>query len=221
MGNKVLMAISVVALVFIFIRQSLLNIPEGLPFGEELGEFLYDASVGYLITYWFFYLTVYRIERRDKENVYRFVNRRCVQIVITLEEFIKELTDNTPSAILSNEYLSTGQLQIQDFKNILRVLPHHNYINRFNQKFEQMTWCDYFYNINDKIISYIRDIFLLMPHLETDDIALFTEIYDSRYLETVQNIDLSDCADLEFLSTDLHELYIKIQALKEKFGQTN
>jgi hypothetical protein len=53
----------------LLINFPLSRIPEKVKYGYELGRFVYDISIGYIVAYIFFYLVVFSKEEKDRRNV--------------------------------------------------------------------------------------------------------------------------------------------------------
>jgi hypothetical protein len=215
--NDWLKIVSVIAIVIIFLRQFILyNVPEIVPFGEELGELLYDSCVGYLVTYWFYYLTVYRRDKQYNAKVYKFVKKRVTAI-------INDFNDLT-SRIYSNAF-ALHVINISDFekKESLRValglLNPSQESGVLDGTFTPLLWGEFIKLRANQIERSLRDIFIFVPYLEYEDIEIFSEIYSSNCLEIIKNIDLNKLDSLEFLADPIDDLNELIKKLKHRFPE--
>jgi hypothetical protein len=214
--NDWLKILSVLAIVIIFLRQFVLyNVPEFVPFGEELGELLYDSCVGYLITFWFYYLTVYLRDQNYKKRVYEFVARRAKEIVRDFNDLLQDLETfkNNQHQVKNIDLDSEYNLGL-----ILKLIDPSSASLRLNGAFQSITWGEFFKLKRNMIENALKDIFLFVPYLEEEDIQLFTNIYSSQFLALIKNIDLNKVQDLHFLSKVMWKFnddYIKV--LDNKF----
>lgn len=215
--NDWLIIFSLIALVIIFIRQFILyNVPEIVPFGEELGELLYDSCVGYLVTYWFYYLTVYVREKNYKKKVYKFVTKNVNSIIIDYDlllEKIKNVKNNNPA--LKEIELDNAH----NFSSVLIFIYPREMSGVLNGAFQEMSWGELFKLKRDNIERSLKDIFMFIPYLDSEDIELFTNMYKSNFLEHIRNLNLNRFDDLQFLGQQMWEFGEMIKILEGKFPQ--
>lgn len=67
---KLLFALFVFSLLAAFlIGVPLSKIPEAFKYGSEIGKIIYDISIGYVVSYIFFFLVVFLKDERDRNNI--------------------------------------------------------------------------------------------------------------------------------------------------------
>lgn len=206
---------AVIASVLIIIRQFILyDVPEFWRFGSELGDIIFDISIGYLVTYWFYYLTVYRREKQYKDNAYKLVNKRATYIVSSFNS-LKEKTYNTNKSMF--DVVGIKMITEYDFGQVLKIIKPTEFTGDLNSAFQPMTWSDYIVNTNHSIDRALKDIFIVIPYLEPEDIDLFTDLYSSEFLELTKNIPLNELADIGFLGNPMYKFDQLIKKVQERF----
>lgn len=58
------------------------KVPEIFEYGSKLGKYLYDISIGYIVSYIFFFLVVFLKEENDKKQVNERVSLQCSYLII-------------------------------------------------------------------------------------------------------------------------------------------
>jgi hypothetical protein len=215
--NYFLTMTSSFCIVIIFIRQFILyDTPEVIKVGHEFGELFFNISVGVLVTHWFYYLTIYRREKRYKDKAYKLVNKRTKSIVTSFHTLKSNIYEaNKPIFETIGIEMDTAY----NYGQILKFINPAKDSGKLDGAFQPMNWAVLITRANNRIEQAIKDIFIVMPHLEAEDIELFTDLYDSRYLETVNNIDLSGSSDIGFLGQDMYDFNIMIEKIESKFGK--
>jgi hypothetical protein len=213
--NVLLLGLSIFSVIIIFVRQFVLyDVHEFLPWGSEFGELMFNLCIGFLTTYWFYYLTVYLREMSYKKRVYKYVNKYVQSIIIEHNLLTTKVED------VKNKTLSLMDLEFcspEDYKNVLMFIYPNQKCGVLNGAFQEMNWGELFKLIRDQIDRNLKDIFIFTPYLDLEDIETLTNLYQCDFLEHVRNISLNEFDDLMFLGQQMHDMKILVEILKNKF----
>ena len=213
--NIVLLIISILAGIFIILKQFVLyNVPEWFEWGSEFGELLYDTSLGYLVTYWFFYLTVYRPEQEHKKRANAYVQVFAKKIALAYDSLKEDVVAQHSEALKLSEVEKGSKNEINII--LTRTKPG-NISPRMNNLFQPMTWADLFLTQRNQIERFLREITLVYNQLEPHQNEIITKMLSHDYLELIRNIPLEQLEDLQFLTQGMWEFGHLIEELKDEF----
>ncbi|MCM3359813.1 hypothetical protein [Psychrobacillus sp. MER TA 171] len=206
-----------VAILIIIMRQFILyDVPELFPIGQELGELLFNLSIGYLVTFWFYFLTVYRPEQEHKKRANAYAKEFVKKIVQAYESLIEDLIESQSSLV------STLQLNIDSKEAliaILKITDSTKLSPRMNNMFVPMTWADLFLNQRNQIERFLREITIVYGHLEPHQNEVITKMLSHHLLEHIRNIPLSTIQNLDFLAEGMWEFGTLVKELKKEFDE--
>lgn len=204
------------AICFIIIRQFFLyNVPEFFPQGFELGEIIFNLSISFIVTHWFYYLTVHRREKQYKEKAYKLVNNRASKIITSFNG-LKQSIHNATSPILDATGIEMDTAF--NYEQVLKFIYPDTFSGSYDSAFQPMAWKKRIITTNESIEKSLKDIFIVIPYLDSDDIELFTDLYSSEYLEKVNNTPLSGLSDLSFLGTPMFNFDEKIKVIEKRYN---
>ncbi|MFJ7731174.1 hypothetical protein ACIQXF_04695 [Lysinibacillus sp. NPDC097231] len=205
----------IISVLVILTRQLLLSVPERFYLGSEIGEVLFNLSIGYFVTYWFYYLTVHRTEKIHKKKAYKLVFTRANKIVSNFNSLKQSMFDaNLPIFQVAGIQMDNAY----NYEQVLKFITPSTYSNSFNGAFQPMTWNERILEANNSIENAVKDIFIVIPYLDPDDIELFTDLYSCEYFELTNNIELTTIEDIEFLGKPMYEAYEIIKKIEMKFA---
>ena len=182
--ERILFYLFLVSGSIIIIRTCLLGVHPIFTIGYETGTILYDLSIGYLISYIFYFLVVYTKEESNKRNVSEYIAKRTNYIVCTGLMILKGMRINSQTRHCSfpptrNEILSM----------LTKLDPTYAIVsikNRERVKNDTYTWPEYFKNciVRDSE-RFIGDLWLLLPYLETELIKILTDLKETLMFKAV------------------------------------
>ena len=215
--NKYLKIASVIAILIIAIRQFVLyDIPEYFFFGEELGELLFNLSIGYLVTFWFYYLTVYKPDQEHKSRANAYAKEFVKKIAIAYDSLIEDLSESK-SSLLNELHLNLeskeGLVVALKMTDSLEVSP------RMNSLMVSLTWADLFLSQRNQIERFLREITLVYGHLEPHQNEIITKLLSHPFLEIIRNMPLDKIENLDFIAIDMWEFGNLVKELKSEFLQ--
>lgn len=217
--HRNLIVISVIAVLIIIVRQFILyDVPEFFSLGQELGELLFNLCVGYLVTFWFYYLTVYRRESKYKIRVQKYV------------EVFVEKTVNAYDSLITN-LVETNQHKLQEvgvepyskegFKILFRLTEMNGFSPLLDRNFIQMTWAEYIKTQRNQIDKNLRECSIVFQHLDPDEINVITELISHELLEVLNNIPIEKFESIEAFSDLFFDMGEKIRNLEKAFLTDN
>lgn len=206
--------ISIFALLFIFLRQFVLNETlEIVSWGSEFGELIFNLSIGYLVTYWFYYLTVYRRELKYRNKSYILVKKRAMRIVLVFNTLKESMYQNDPVHIETGKNMDKKD----DYERILKSINPNENCPTLDGSFQHQTWAKSIETRRNIIEKSIEDIFIVSMYLDSEDIELFAELHTSKFLELTQVIDLRALNNLDFLAKPMYEFSEKVDIINDRF----
>lgn len=214
-SHRKLMALSVLAVLIIIGRQFILyNVPEFFLYGQELGELLFNLSIGYLVTFWFYYLTVYRTDQEHKKRANAYAKEFVNRIAQAYDSLIDDLVE-TYSTSVNQLQLNTDSKEALTF--MLKMTDSTQLSPRMNNLFIPMTWADLFLNQRNQIERFLREITIVYVHLEPHQNEVITKMLSHYFLEHIRNIPLDTIENLDFLADGMWEFGTLVKELKIEF----
>lgn len=213
--HNVLKGISVIAVITIFIRQFVLyDVPEFFEFGYELGELLFNLSIGFLVTFWFYYLTVYRRERNYKVRSRKYVEVFVNKVVIAYDNLINDLIESKQHVI--NE-LGIDPNSEKGFAVLLKLNKMGDISPTMDRNFVQMTWADYIKNQRNQIDSNLRECSIVFQYLDPEEIEVITVLISHELLEVLKNMPIETFESIEAFSDLFFDFGKKVRNLEKTF----
>lgn len=207
----------------ILINSPLSNIPEKFEYGSELGKFLYDISIGYLVSYFFFYLVVFLKEEKDTKHINYRVSLKSTFVIIDCYSLFDDIFHNTPNS--KNKFPPTFEevknacLHIDPFKSPVIQTGYNDQITT--------TWEWLLRKHREENLKLIEQITSL-PYIDSELLGLYIQIEDSQlYFEITNRVfpqhKVDHFKDGSFMDKALFDYFIIIQKLEgyvnEHFGE--
>lgn len=203
----------------------LLEIPEVVPWGAEFGAVFYKLCLSIMASYLFYFIVVHLKSQSDKENINAFVASKSYLVVREYQSQLISIKNESNSNVES-EYPTKDEIKIM-FKAInpkgespLNSVRLGNHVN----------WIQYMSYRNKRTQELIKNIFVIMPFLDSKLVRLLSEINYCNHFGHIEstlrfqfsNTDMSVWAELFYdysvLCKDLQEynekIYLKTQPNK-------
>lgn len=224
--NLILLSGSILAGFIIFLRQFILyDIPEYFSFGEELGELLFNLCVGYLVTYWFYYLTIYREEKKKSEFAFKFVKTRVNEIAHSLDSLLTSIykeQDETfyffyPEIHYFKTEIYSGSDTGLDF-SLSRLDLQSHYFKSEHDPILSWKWWEKFHKVTLNAIRLIGEIELYSENLDSEIDQLIKELLIDNFLKSMSNMNLSRINKIDFQAHSMCEFIVLVERLREKLN---
>lgn len=217
--HRNLKVISVIAALIIIVRQFVLyNVPEFFSFGQELGELLFNLCIGYLVTFWFYYLTVYRRERKYKIRVQKYVEVFARKTVNAYDSLISNLIESNQHILKEMGINPNSQ---KGFEILFRLTKMKNTSPMMDKNFVEMTWAEYIKTQRNQIDKNLRECSIVFQHLDPDEIKVITDLISHELLEVLQNMPIEMFDSIEAFSGLFFDMGQKIRKLEKVFLADN
>lgn len=162
--------------------------------------------------------TVLTARVSDKEELYKFVNRRVNLIVSNIDKLLNNMRKEWKVDISRNK--ATENII---HKVLNEINPNSKSPLAIGYREEYVTWIQYFLISKEQCMDNIKSIYNLIILLEPDLIKILLKIEDSlyfRHLEEINNQDIRKTNNLSFLTRGLTD-YIEIINELEQYRKDN
>ncbi len=161
------------AIVIISMRLIFINKKELFPFGAEFGNTLSSFSSGYIVSYIFYFLVVFRKSMNDKKNVSDYLIKYLSYITFQAYGDFNGLKINSQSKKL------TFPPSEDDLSIVFQKLhPVHSYCKQSNTS--RYNWKEYLKFVVVKTSNeYIAEVWQLLPYLDTELIRILNSLKES------------------------------------------
>lgn len=208
---------ALIAVLIIILRQFILyNVPEYFSFGQEVGELLFNLCIGYLVTFWFYYLTVYRPDQEHKKRANAYVKEFVKKIAQAYDSLIVDLKESHAPVVKSMLFNTDSKEALID---ILKVTDSTKLSPRMNNMFVPITWADLFLTQRNQIERFLREITIVYGHLEPQQNEVITKMLSHDFLELIRNIPLGSVRNLDFFADEMWEFGKLVKELKKEFNE--
>jgi len=203
----------IISLIMIILRIIFADTPELFKGGAIiLDDILYDVSIAFIGSSFFYYLLVYIPANRDRKRIAIYTKYLSGLISFRGTNLIDALRQNV-KINEKDEYTS------QDFDLICSTINPNNQapiiINTVNMT--NGTWWDYFSNTYFELNKYLEKIMPYMYFMDSEHIELINNILKSGFYSTFSSMPNAkyNNKDITFLRKDLQELYSLSKKLKK------
>lgn len=216
--NSILLVGSIIAVVIIGLKQFILNdIPEWFSFGEELGELMYDASIGYLVTYWFYYLTVYRVEKKRSERATDFVRIRIISIVRDTDNLLSAMYKRDQNMLEFLTYPDSESLKNEEALDfVLCRLNLQSFYSTSKHSFLNVKWWEKLRHFAIDTKKSIEEMQYFLTDLDSDVKQLVVDLSIHEYINIMTNLYLHEEEYIENTSHSMYEFIILTNQLNER-----
>jgi hypothetical protein len=189
------------------------NIPESWEYGSETGKVIYDISIGYIVSYIFFYLVVFRKDENDKKNINRRVSREASLIIIEGYSIFNNLTNK----IVNKKIISFPPTIEQVEKYCSECDPFHSPFQVNNR--QNVPWMELLRYRKQDTKNYLVKIFQLLPYLDSELVGILTRLEDSGlfyYIDhlIVPTVQTEYFKDLTTMKSSFHEYFLIMEELE-------
>jgi hypothetical protein len=188
------------------------KVPEKFEYGSEVGKYIYDLSIGYIVSYLFFYLVVFLKEESDRQHIIERVSLQVSFLIIDGYSLLdnvfhnaRHLKNNFPPSF---EEVREACASIDPFVSPVSINGNitTNWQWLLRSKREE----------NLKHIEKIKSL----PYIESDLYGLVTKIEDARihYLATnliFPKVRVDHFKDGSFMEKDLYDYFLLVGKLEE------
>jgi len=245
--EKITFAVFFISLIDIFVYKIwLLQIPEWFPYAYELGDIVFVLATAYIASFVFYFLVTFLPQRKQKQNVYKYVNYKVELILnnfksilshtsytevdinfmdykMSLEEYSKLFDSGAYST--ERDYDNLSEQEIHNFFSRIRYGgggPVTKLVADGTPETDIVTWGEYLLqnaNITHKLVS---EILNLLPLLDAEHVTMFSKIQDAPYY--YRNIEMtptvSENTKLGFLAPSFIEYYGLMKILSKELSFT-
>lgn len=183
----------------IIARLFLLGIPEQIPRGAEIGNIINNLGLGYITSYFFYFLVSYVKNEKDKNNVNEFLSFNATLIIIdgyTLLNFLKQeskmqnaKTEMPPTKELVEKMVSKINLDsaplsrpdpVDLAKHLAGLLPSVTGKN--------VDWMEYFRHMKKEAEKPLEKLLELLPYMDSELTSLVYKIRESSLFYTATHL---------------------------------
>jgi hypothetical protein len=195
------------------------RIPEKFEYGSELGKFVYDISIGYIISYIFYYLVVFLKNERDRQNVNYRASLQTSFIVIegynlyvdTMRYYNKTKTLFPPNFV-------------DVHKACLNIDPFESPLITTGINSVSLSWKVYLQSFRQRNLEFVSKV-ISLPYIDSELFGLLIKFEDCKlFFEAERRIFTSHKTDTfydgTFMEDGLKQYFDLISDL-EKFKQIN
>ncbi len=161
--------ISIILIKFVFV-----NTKELWQYGFEFGEIVYDLSIGYIVSYVFYYLVVFLKDVQDKKNVNLRVSSQAALIVIygyDIYRYLLQSGNNSKNIEIHIGIKQLGKI-CEAVDPFICPLKINNGIN--------MTWFELLKRQKKEFEVSLKKIHQLLPYLDSELVGIIVRIEDSQ-----------------------------------------
>lgn len=211
-----LFGICILAFISVFLIQfSLSKVNEIWKYGFEFGKIIYDLSIGYLISYIFFFLVVFQKNENDKKQINRRIAISSTMIITDGYEIFCMLIANNPKF---NRKSFTFPPTIEVLTEICSNTDSYKPPSQTNNT-RDWHWFVHLRHRKQYMLEDLNKIFQLLPYLDSELVGIITNIEDSRYFYTLDNLIVpqikpSEFVNFEFITNDLFTYFNLIKKLE-------
>lgn len=190
------------------------KIPEWFEFGSEIGKLVYDISIGYIVSYIFFYLVVFLKEENDKKQINNRVSLQASHIILNGYSLFGSSFHNLH--VIKKKFPPTLQkvkeacLQIDPFKSPVTLVDPMGS--------RPTTWQWVLRNHREENLKHIEKIKSL-PYIDSKLLGILTNIEDCKlYYEATNRIfpthKVEHFKDGSFMDQALYDYFQLINELE-------
>lgn len=182
--EKELFYLFIISLIIIIVRLIFIRTEEVSPYCAEIGNLLYSLAIGYITSYVFYYLVVFRKAQNDKKNISEFLIKYLSYLVIEAYRDFRSLKNN--SNLTSLNFPPNKEDLTLIFSKLDKTFSFcHNGNN------EKYNWYDYYkYLTVATSIKYLEEIWKVLPYLDTELIQILNSIKESKLF--IENYGISN-----------------------------
>ncbi|WP_134355646.1 hypothetical protein [Flavobacterium psychrophilum] len=184
---------------------------------SNANNFIWDITIGFLISVIFYLLVVYLPEKQKKKDIEPFINSKCEGIIFSSYALIQEIISKSNTEY---QYKTLTQQQLIEIcKNVNPKEHFYHFHNGPSNTFQNHLG----YMINNswlRIIKEVDEIMRLLPYIDS---GLLRRIYklSNNFLKYTAN-DLSVIEklkndNLESWSPTFYDLYIETKELRDYY----
>lgn len=199
----------------ILIQLPLSAIDEFFVYGAELGKFFYDLAIGYIISYIFFYLVVFKKEENDKRHVNNRISATSSLIILDGYEIFCRLIANNDKFNRSNH---TFPPTLDQLKTIcINTDPFNTHSSTNNTK--DRHWFIPLKYKKKETTDNLKKLFQLLPYLDSELVGILTKIEDTQYFKTldfmiIPHLKPSENENFEFISESMYTYFDLLKQLE-------
>lgn len=199
-----------------FIQFPLSKVPEIWEYGAQFGKVLYDISVGYIISYVFFFLVVFNKNENDKRKISRRLAITSSYIIIEGYEIFCMLIGNNPKF---NRKSFSFPPSLEVLEDICKNTDQYNPPSQTNNT-RDWHWVVPLQHRKQYTFEYMYKIYQLLPYLDSDLVGILTNIEDSMYFSVSDRVIIprkrpEGFSSFEYIATDMLAYFELIKQLEE------
>jgi hypothetical protein len=171
-----------ISISIILIRLALLKFQEIFYFGAEIGNISVSLATGFIITYVFYYVVVFRKSQVDNKNVSGYFIKYLSCLVIDAYRSFHALRLN--SHVKSLPFPPTEDELVNVFKKL-------DPVNSFCQRSQggRYNWYDYLkFVLVETSNEYIKEIWNLLPYLDSELLHIINSLKESHMFHAAWGI---------------------------------
>ncbi|MEV4348909.1 hypothetical protein AB0J83_31005 [Actinoplanes sp. NPDC049596] len=214
--QPVITALATIAALVTVARQVFLPVPEVWPYGEELGEFLYDFGLA-ILGAWIFNLLVVMLPRlRDQEALYASINKDLRGVSGGAMAVIRTLTQSVGAPPLPDPL--TQPIDPDDLRRWCEAASDEQNPARFmisddGASVRQGSWKEYLDYERRRVANFQSRLEAAYVYLPVELIALLREIQDDGYYLMLPYV--AGQPNLAFLAEPLHDHMLTCDRLRD------
>jgi len=212
---NILLLISI--LTVITIKFYLSNIPERFDGAAELGDIIVNLSIAFIASYVFYFIVVHLKTINDKKNVNLYVNRKTNYLIVDCKKLISELRKESEFST-PDEYPNKSETE----EICKRINPFSDAPLLISAKKNKANWIQYFDYYKNRAKENIRDIFILLPYLDSQYVKHIYAIQDCLYFRIIgfiKGLQINN-TDLTAFSGELLEYFGLINELEIYYNKS-
>ena len=198
------------------------TIPEVFEYGSEIGKIIYDISIGYIISYIFFYLVVFLKEENDRSNINHRASIHATFIVLDsyslFDEAFHDVVHLKKKFPPTFDEVHQACLSIDPFASSGMII-----VDQSGSR--PASWQYILRNRRENNLKHIEKIMALLPFIDSELVGILTRIEDGKlHYEATNRIfprqKVPHFKDGTFMEKALFDYFILIEEL-EQYIRTN
>lgn len=180
-------------------------------------NFIWDISIGFLISVIFYIIVVYIPDRRKRKDIEPFINDKCESIIFSSYGLISEVIRK------SNLPYQYKTLTPEQFNEICKAVNPKEHIYNFHNGFSNITQNHLGYKIFNswtRIINEIDDLIRLLPYIDSGLLKRIYKLYNNFLKYSAKNIaeiEKIKNENLEAWSPTLYSFYLETKELRDYY----
>lgn len=193
------------------------DIPELFYGGYKIGVLVENLSLAFIASYIFFFIVIHIKLQRDREIVYRHVQRKIYLIINDAQDVIKEMAKISKTDLMGNFPTKNELLEICS-----KVNPQSDAPLLLSATKSRANWIKYLDYLKQRSDKHILEIYTFIQYLDAKIISQIFSIQDCSHFKAIDFVSKVSITNTDFsdFASGFEDYFNKVNELKnysEKF----